>query len=309
MLGMISGLASSLLGGAGAAAGGALASKALGGSADADPQAGITSSVQGANTPPPGEPASTKAFGAQAKELITDVAADVMTGGKNAIVSGLESKISERLTGGAGKQGRNAREYLDNAFPELNPWEKAGAGASGIGAQTGEDNAMKMKRMELKNAKEIAGIQSATAIKTAQISSAPSHERNLLDSPKIEAEISNIYAQGSLTREQAAHEVFKTFETQMRTAGIQVNTQLLRAQINKALVDTNLSHAQIQKTLVDAMNGANATSEVTKPIYDFVRWLGHSFDVQATKDTFMQHVPNSGGIPSPVKPANHKGKR
>ena len=139
---------------------------------------------------------------------------------KDSITGGLGSLISDKLTGGAGKQGRNARAYLDNAFPELNPWEKSGAGASSIGAQTGEDNAMKMKRMELKNAKEIAGLQSQTAIKTAQIAAAPSHESNVLNTPKIEAEISSIYAKGSLTREQAAHEVYKTYLTELQAAGV-----------------------------------------------------------------------------------------
>lgn len=231
----------SIIGGILSSVAGSAASSLFGGKGGDAPQAnadGLSSAMQGSNVPPPATPAKTTAFGSQAMDLMKETASEMLGGAKDSAVNGIGSIIGDKITGGAGKQGRNARDYLDNAFPELNPWEKAGAGASGIGASTGEDNSMKMKRMELKNAKEIAGIQSSTAIKTAQISSAPGHERNVLDTPRIEADISRIYAQGSLTREQASHEVFKTYLTQLQATGQKVNTQKVKAEIDNIVAKT-----------------------------------------------------------------------
>lgn len=286
----LGGLASSLFSGAASGAGSALGSKMVGGS-DAPESLGLQSAQQGSNAPPPDTPASTTAFGAQAKELIADTAKDMLSSGKSALSGGLASAINNKLSGGAGKQGRNAREYLNNAFPELNPWELAGAGASGIGGQQAEQqNAFKMKQMELNNAKDIAKIQSSTAIKTAQISAAPSHESNVQNAPKIEAEIASIYANGSLTREQAAHEVYKTYLTQLQAAGVEVNTQKLKAEINHIVART--------------FNERYASSTPGKIMKDIGLLLHDNVEGQAP-------VPSHAGqgIPDPMKKPNYKGKR
>lgn len=279
----------SFLGPAGTAAGGALGGMLDANSSDST-SGGIQSSIQGSNPPPPGVPAKTETTGAAAGDLLKENVGKAMQSLGGSAAGGIESLINDKITGGAGKQGRNAREYLDNAFPELNAWEKSGAGASGAGtAQAEQNNAYKMKKMELNNAKDIAGIQSATAIKTAQISSAPSHERNVLDTPRIEADISRIYAQGSLTREQAAHEVYKTFLTQVQTTGQQVNTEKMKSEINRIVAQT--------------FNERYASSTPGKIAKDLGLLLSDNISGNAPVPS---HV--GQGIPDPIKKPNFKGK-
>ncbi|MGL4755684.1 MAG: hypothetical protein ACRCXB_25265, partial [Aeromonadaceae bacterium] len=113
-----------------AAAGSGAVKGLFGGSSDnaaqAAADAGLASSMQGSNAPPPGQVAQANSSGSQATELLKETAGEILTGAKDAATGGLSSIISDKISGGAGKQGRNARKYLDQAFPELNAWEKAG---------------------------------------------------------------------------------------------------------------------------------------------------------------------------------------
>src|SRR5207237_9280792 len=60
----------------------------------------------------------------------------------------------------AADKGKDTRDYLAAAFPELNAWERAGADASSAGmVDAGFENQKELTKMQLDNQKEIAEMQ------------------------------------------------------------------------------------------------------------------------------------------------------
>src|SRR5438552_16122681 len=73
-------------------------------------------------------------------------------------------RSSDLLVGLGGKsaadKGKDTRDYLAAAFPELNAWERAGADASSAGmVDAGFENQKELTKMQLDNQKEIAEMQ------------------------------------------------------------------------------------------------------------------------------------------------------
>src|SRR2546430_799398 len=61
------------------------------------------------------------------------------------------------------KKGKDTRDYLAAAFPELNAWERAGADASSAGmVDAGFENQKELTKMQLDNQQEIAEMQNET---------------------------------------------------------------------------------------------------------------------------------------------------
>lgn len=296
----------SIAGPAGTAIGGALGG-AIDGAGSSPSSDGINSAVQGSNTPPPATPPKTSAFGAQAKELMNETLTEMAGGAKDAVSGGLQSIITDKLTGGAGKQGRNARAYLDQAFPELNAWEKAGAGASGIGAQTGEDNAMKMKRMELKNAKEIAQIQANTAIKTTDMTNKTTESVNNAnlepvlqklgpELDKLSSEISQIKANTRLTDAQKDVAINAVVTEKAKAHNLDANTVKAAAETNA--VNTSRSVAGGIAHDIDYWGNelTDRAKKLGSDVWDGVRSYGSNLKNQA------QHWKNKKKLTITVKP-------
>src|SRR5207248_1196911 len=60
----------------------------------------------------------------------------------------------------AADKGKDTRDYLAAAFPELNAWGRAGADASSAGmVDAGFENQKELTKMQLDNQKEIAEMQ------------------------------------------------------------------------------------------------------------------------------------------------------
>src|SRR5690606_11852385 len=67
-------------------------------------------------------------------------------------------------------KGKDTRDYLAAAFPELNAWERAGADASSAGmVDAGFENQKELTKMQLDNQKEIAEMQNETPKEIAGI--------------------------------------------------------------------------------------------------------------------------------------------
>src|SRR5207244_11295777 len=74
----------------------------------------------------------------------------------------ISSAVSDKLLdlvglGGksAADKGKDTRDYLAAAFPELNAWERAGADASSAGmVDAGFENQKELTKMQLDNQKE-----------------------------------------------------------------------------------------------------------------------------------------------------------
>src|SRR5437868_111571 len=93
--------------------------------------AGIKSAIQGSNVPNPDEAVPSFVSGAMAK-----AGKGLLEGTLQAGTSAVSDKLLY-LVGLGGKsaadKGKDTRDYLAAAFPELNAWERAGADASSAG--------------------------------------------------------------------------------------------------------------------------------------------------------------------------------
>src|SRR5205085_311563 len=96
--------------------------------------AGIKSAIQGSNVPNPDEAVPSFVSGAMAK-----AGKGLLEGTLQAGISAVSDKLLD-LVGLGGKsaadKGKDIRDYLAAAFPELNAWERAGADASSAGMVT-----------------------------------------------------------------------------------------------------------------------------------------------------------------------------
>src|SRR5207237_6508406 len=77
----------------------------------------------------------------------------------------------------AADKGKDTRDYLAAAFPELNAWERAGADASSAGmVDAGFVNQKELTKIQLDNQKEIDDIENDTQKEIAGIQSATSRK-------------------------------------------------------------------------------------------------------------------------------------
>src|SRR3712207_5436841 len=123
--------------------------------------AGIKSAIQGSNVPNPDEAVPSFVSGAMAK-----AGKGLLEGTLQAGTSAVSDKLLD-LVGLGGKsaadKGKDTRDYLAAAFPELNAWERAGADASSAGmVDAGSENQKELTKMQLDNQKEIAEMQNET---------------------------------------------------------------------------------------------------------------------------------------------------
>src|SRR5437667_139972 len=137
--------------------------------------AGIKSAIQGSNVPNPDEAVPRFVSGAMAK-----AGKGLVEGTLQAGTSAVSDKLID-LVGLGGKsaadKGKDTRDYLAAAFPELNAWERAGADASSAGmVDAGFENQKELTKMQLDNQKEIAEMQNETQKEIAGIQSATSRQ-------------------------------------------------------------------------------------------------------------------------------------
>src|SRR5688572_12585520 len=135
--------------------------------------AGIKSAIQGSNVPNPDEAVPSFVSGAMAK-----AGKGLLEGTLQAGTSAVSDKLLD-LVGLGGKsaadKGKDTRDYLAAALPELNAWERAGADASSAGmVDAGFENQKELTKMQLDNQKEIAEMQNETQKEIAGIQSATS---------------------------------------------------------------------------------------------------------------------------------------
>src|SRR5579875_3642339 len=133
---------------ASALAGGAM-SKLFGGGPKA-----ASGAIQGSNVPNPDEAVPSFVSCAMAK-----AGKGLLEGTLQAGTSAVSDKLLDLVgLGGksAGDKGKDTRDYLAAAFPELNAWERAGADACSAGmVDAGLENEKEVSKMQLDNKKEI----------------------------------------------------------------------------------------------------------------------------------------------------------
>src|SRR5260370_204533 len=135
---------------------------------------GIKSAIQGPTVPNPDEAVPSFGSGGMAK-----AGKGLLEGTLQAGTSAVSDKLLD-LVGLGGKsaadKGKDTRDYLAAAFPELNAWERAGADASSAGmVDAGFENQKELTKMQLDNHKNIPKIQNETQKQITSIHSPTSH--------------------------------------------------------------------------------------------------------------------------------------
>src|SRR5207245_395504 len=142
----------------------------------------------------------------------------------------------------AADKGKDTRDYLAAAFPELNAWERAGADASSAGmVDAGFENQKELTKMQLDNQKEIAemqnetqkeiaemqnetqkeiaGIQSATSRQNTKDQVYAQNEMLAYQQKESTARVASIMENTNLSKQQQVSEIMRQMLTQAQTAG------------------------------------------------------------------------------------------
>src|SRR5436189_42560 len=191
--------------------------------------AGIKSAIQGSNVPNPDEAVPSFVSGAMAK-----AGKGLLEGTLQAGTSAVSDKLLD-LVGLGGKsaadKGKDTRDYLAAAFPELNAWERAGADASSAGmVDAGFENQKELTKMQLDNQKEIAEMQNETQKEIAGIQSATSRQNTkdqvyaqnemlAYQQKESTARVASIMENTNLSKQQQVSEIMRQMLTQAQTAG------------------------------------------------------------------------------------------
>src|SRR6266699_116579 len=169
-------------------------------------------------------------FGGVQKAASGGVYGDVANAGKGLFEGTLQagtSAVSDKLLdlvglGGksAGDKGKDTRDYLAAAFPELNAWERAGADASSAGVvDAGFENQKELTKMQLDNQKEIAGIQSATSRQNTKDQVYAQNEMLAYQQKESTARVASIMENTNLSKQQQVSEIMRQMLTQAQPAG------------------------------------------------------------------------------------------
>src|SRR6476661_6612245 len=169
--------------------------------------AGIKSAIQGSNVPNPDEAVPSFVSGAMAK-----AGKGLLEGTLQAGTSAVSDKLLDLVVLGgksAADKGKDTRDYLAAAFPELNAWERAGADAYSSG----------MVDAGFENQKELTGIQSATSRQNTKDQVYAQNEMLAYQQKESTARVASIMENTNLSKQQQVSEIMRQMLTQAQTAG------------------------------------------------------------------------------------------
>src|SRR5256886_2052886 len=244
--------------------------------------AGIKSAIQGSNVPNPDEAVPSFVSGAMAK-----AGKGLLEGTLQAGTSAVSDKLLD-LVGLGGKsaadKGKDTRDYLAAAFPELNAWERAGADASSAGmVDAGFENQKELTKMQLDNQKEIAGMKNETQEEIAGIKTTTSRQ-NTKD---------QVYAQNEML-------AYQQKESTARVASIMENTNLSKQQQVSEIMRQMLTQAQTpgQHFTNDKIKEIFCSSRRRHTIFD-CDWSSDvcSSDLHTACRTLTVHGVSDAGVP------------
>src|SRR5699024_2279965 len=156
----------------------------------------------------------------------------------------------------AADKGKDTRDYLAAAFPELNAWERASADASSAGAvAAGFENQKELTKMQLDNQKETAEMQNETQKKIAGIQTATSRQntRDHVYAPnemlayqqrESTVRVAYIMENTTLSKEQQVSEIMRQVLTQAQRAGQYFTNEQINEMPRKVSAEVDLVHQQ-----------------------------------------------------------------
>src|SRR6516162_3988855 len=208
--------------------------------------AGIKSAIQGSNVPNPDEAVPSLVSGAMA------------TAGK----------------------GKDTRDYLAAAFPELNAWERAGADASSAGmVDAGFEHQKELTKMQLDNQKEIAEMQNETQKEIAAIQSAPSRQNTkdqvyaqnemlAYQQKESTARVASIMENTNLSKQQQVSEIMRHMLTQAQTAGQYFTNDQIKEMTRKVSAEVDLVHQQTQNQRYGSSHIGATAKDISNVVTD-----------------------------------------
>src|SRR5476651_2368423 len=207
--------------------------------------AGIKSAIQGSNVPNPDEAVPSFVSGAMAK-----AGKGLLEGTLQAGTSAVSDKLLD-LVGLGGKsaadKGKDTRDYLAAAFPELNAWERAGADASSAGVvDAGFENQKELAEMQNETQKEIAGIQSTTSRQNTKDQVYAQNEMLAYQQKESTARVASIMENTNLSKQQQVSEIMRQMLTQAQTAGQYFTNDQIKEMTRKVSAEVDLVHQQTQ---------------------------------------------------------------
>lgn len=253
-----------------------------GGAISMDSDQGIQSAIQGSNVPSPGQLPDSQSSGvmSDAGNMLRNAGKSLLDGTIQAGSDKVKQALIDKLIGGndAKDRGKATRDYLAAAFPELNAWERAGAGASTAGLESSAQNQQKeMLKMQLDNQKDIAkmqmdnnlqiaGIQSATSRQNTKDSVYAQNEMLQYNQRESQARVESILANTNLTDKQATHEIMRMALTRAQETGQHLTNSQIIALEKKV-------HAEIGKIHQDTQNARYGSSQVTAAAKDVTNMI------------------------------------
>src|SRR5499425_833704 len=167
--------------------------------------AGIKSAIQGSNVPNPDEAVPS-------------------------VVSGAKAKADK---------GKDTRDYLAAAFPELNAWERAGADASSAGmVDAGFENQKELTKMQLDNQKEST------------------------------ARVASIMENTNLSKQQQVSEIMRQMLTQAQTAGQYFTNDQIKEMTRKVSAEVDLVHQQTQNQRYGSSHIGATAKDISNVVTD-----------------------------------------
>src|SRR6516165_3313245 len=208
--------------------------------------AGIKSAIQGSNVPNPDEAVPS-------------------------FVSGAMSKADK---------GKDTRDYLAAAFPELNAWERDGADASSAGmVDAGFENQKELTKMQLYNQKEIAEMQNETQKEIAGIQSATSRQNTkdqvyaqnemlAYQQKESTARVASIMENTNLSKQQQVSEIMRQMLTQAQTAGQYFTNDQIKEMTRKVSAEVDLVHQQTQNQRYGSSHIGATAKDISNVVTD-----------------------------------------
>src|SRR5438128_2451773 len=214
--------------------------------------AGIKSAIQGSNVPNPDEAVPSFVSGAMAK-----AGKGLLEGTLQAGTSAVSDKLLD-LVGLGGKsaadKGKDTRDYLAAAFPELNAWERAGADASSAGmVDAGFENQKELTKMQLDNQKEIAEIQ---------------NEMLAYQQKESTARVASIMENTNLSKQQQVSEIMRQMLTQAQTAGQYFTNDQIKEMTRKVSAEVDLVHQQTQNQRYGSSHIGATAKDISNVVTD-----------------------------------------
>src|SRR6266404_362422 len=214
--------------------------------------AGIKSAIQGSNVPNPDEAVPSFVSGAMAK-----AGKGLLEGTLQAGTSAVSDKLLD-LVGLGGKsaadKGKDTRDYLAAAFPELNKMQL--------------DNQKEIAEMQNETQKEIAGIQSATSRQNTKDQVYAQNEMLAYQQKESTARVASIMENTNLSKQQQVSEIMRQMLTQAQTAGQYFTNDQIKEMTRKVSAEVDLVHQQTQNQRYGSSHIGATAKDISNVVTD-----------------------------------------